>query len=528
MKYFKKNNQIHFLFFFILSLNYTIPIFFFGSPTLFYIDSLDGELVYNEILGKILKGDFDSVKIFLNGEISPLFLRRLLHPYSFFYTLFPLEAAYWLIDILVKLVSYFSFYKLSKNINSNHFLCALVSCLYASSNLPTHEGFGLAIIPYLIYLSLYKKKLKRKHFLVTIFFGINTDLLFGGFAVPSIILVIFLIIDKNQINQFLKIFIVFALSIILANLNMFYIFFADIEFHRSEILRATHSLKGSLLNFLNYLFPIPSKLGYGFLMQLPISLFAIPVIIFSFFSNNKNLKMILIGLILTILFIVVLESKFIGDFINATNLKTISWVYLNKSLILLYCLLLIFFLNRNNLYSKILTFLVILSVLIFQINSSVIPLYKEKILKLENYQNFYTFKGFYSFYDYKKIKAIVKNDRVLSVGLDPMVAVKNNIFVMDGYHSIYPLSYKKKFRKIIKYELEKNIIFKNYFNNWGSRVYTSLYEPIDRENFKLDLTAAKLLGAKYIISKFPLNMSLLQVMVIDCEKNGLCLYKIKN
>ena len=320
--------------------------------------------------------------------------------------------------------------------------------MYASANLPTHEGFGLAIIPYLIYLSLYKKELKRKHFLVTIFFGINTDLLFGGFAVPSIILVIFLIIDKNQIKQFLKIFIIFAFSIILANLNMFYLLLADIEFHRSEILRETHSLKESLLYFFNYLFPVPSKLGYGFLMQLPISLFAIPVIIFSFFSNDKNLKMILVGLILTILFIVVLKSKFIGDFINTTNLKTISWVYLDKSLILLYCLLLIFFLNRNNLYSKILTFLVVLSVLIFQINSSVIPLYKEKILKLDNYQNFYTFKGFYSFYDYKKIKAIVKNNRVLSVGLDPMVAVKNNIFVIDGYHSIYPLSYKKNLEKL--------------------------------------------------------------------------------
>ena len=47
--------------------------------------------------------------------------------------------------------------------------------------------------------------------------------------------------------------------------------------------------------------------------------------------------------------------------------------------------------------------------------------------------------------DYNFIKNIVKNSRVMSVGLDPMVAVMNNIRVIDGYHTIYPLSYKIKF-----------------------------------------------------------------------------------
>ena len=77
MKYFKNNNQIHFLFFFILSLNYTIPIFFFGSPTLFYIDSLDSELVYNEILGKILKGNFDLGKNLFKWRDQPLVFKKI-------------------------------------------------------------------------------------------------------------------------------------------------------------------------------------------------------------------------------------------------------------------------------------------------------------------------------------------------------------------------------------------------------------------------------------------------------------------
>ena len=41
-----------------------------------------------------------------------------------------------------------------------------------------------------------------------------------------------------------------------------------------------------------------------------------------------------------------------------------------------------------------------------------------------------------------KIK-IVKDNRVISIGVDPMVAVYHDMNVMDGYHTIYPLSYKK-------------------------------------------------------------------------------------
>ena len=69
------NKNTHFLFIFILSLNYIIPLLLFGNVTLFYLDALDVEIVNNSILGKILKGNFDSVKIFLNGELNIFYLR---------------------------------------------------------------------------------------------------------------------------------------------------------------------------------------------------------------------------------------------------------------------------------------------------------------------------------------------------------------------------------------------------------------------------------------------------------------------
>ena len=288
MKYFNNNQNIHYFFFFILSLNYLIPLILFGNTTLFYIDSLDSEIVYNKIIGKILKGDFDSVKIFLNGEISPLFLRRIFHPYSLIYSIFNHELAYWTIDILVKLVSYISFFIFSKKISKNIFISAFVSCLYASANLPTHEGFGLAILPYLIYLVLFKETINTKNILIIIFFGLNSDLLFAGFALPGVTVAILLLVDKKKYYHFFKIFTIFSLSLILANANMVFLVIENFEFHRNEMSRNTLNFIESIFYFFENLIKIPTGPSYRFLMTLPFSLFVIPTIIISIFSKKKS------------------------------------------------------------------------------------------------------------------------------------------------------------------------------------------------------------------------------------------------
>jgi len=148
-----KNNNHHLLAIFFLSLKYIFPIIIFGKITIFYIDTLDSEIVYNYILGKIYKGETNAIEYFLAGEIKLIFLRRLFQPFSLFYLL-DKEIAYWIIDILVKITSYISFFILAKKVNKNLFYCSLSACLYASMNFMTIEGFFLAIFPYLIYLIL--------------------------------------------------------------------------------------------------------------------------------------------------------------------------------------------------------------------------------------------------------------------------------------------------------------------------------------------------------------------------------------
>lgn len=66
--------------------------------------------------------------------------------------------------------------------------------------------------------------------------------------------------------------------------------------------------------------------------------------------------------------------------------------------------------------------------------------------------------------------------RIINIGFHPAVSQYNGFYTLDGYLNNYPVEYKHKFRNIIAYELEKNEILKEYFDNWGSRCYTYVAE----------------------------------------------------
>ena len=142
--------------------------------------------------------------------------------------------------------------------------------------------------------------------------------------------------------------------------------------------------------------------------------------------------------------------------------------------------------------------------------------YKENKVNL-NYLTNRTFDNYYKYKEYTYIKDIVKDARVMSVGLDPMIAVMNDIRVIDGYHTIYPLNYKIKFRKIIERVLENDIKLKNYYDNWGSRVY-AFYN--DEKNLMLNFQYAKKLGADYVISKFPIDNNELKIICYKCNDSS--------
>ena len=103
--------------------------------------------------------------------------------------------------------------------------------------------------------------------------------------------------------------------------------------------------------------------------------------------------------------------------------------------------------------------------------------------------------------------------RVASIGLHPAIAQYNGFYTLDTYNNFYPLTYKYEFRKIIRFELEKNPSLKTYFDEWGSRCYIfvdELGKKYDFENSKkvirnlqLDTAAFYDMGGRYIFSAVP-------------------------
>ncbi len=520
----KENKNIIFYFFFlILSLNYIVPYVLFGKITLFYNDSLDHEIVYNSIIGKFYSGDTSSINLFLNGEIKIEFLRRLFHPASIFYVIFNLELAYWLIDIMVKLTSFISVYVLAKKINRNYFISALMASTYASINLPTLEHFGNAILPYIFYLIVYRKNLILKHYLIVVLFGLNSSFVMTFLSSSALILVIIAYAEKNSetLKKILKIFPLFFLAILLANSNLIYTNLSGEVFHRTEFVRSPLGI----LQFISNIFYLPDFKNWNSLYLLPYTIIVVPLIIFSIFKIKE--KSILNLIVLFVFFqsiVFFTTSSFFLDFINNSNtvFKEFTWSRVKGIFPFFYVLLGIHLFKLKIKFKKFLIFCLILSLIVSQINTSVVPFTKKFILKISNYKNIYTFDGYYNYDEYAKIKDIVNDKRVLSIGLDPMVAVMNGIGVIDGYHNLYPLHYKKKFRKIIENELKHNEYRRKYYDNWGSRLYA---EVSDEKNIKINFREAKKIGAYYAISKYPIKSKELSLKLSNLNQN-IYLYEI--
>ena len=195
--------KFHLIFLFILSLYYLIPYFLVGKLIVNPHDLLDSEIVYNHIIGRIYRGDIESINLFLAGEMKWYFLKGILRPLILLYAFFETEAAYWLTDILVKLISYTCFFKLSRRLNCSVFNSALIACLFASFiDAKTLFGLGIATFPYLIYLVIKNKNLNLKHYCVIAFIGLNFDLALHIFLLPILFFVSLILCSEKQKYNF--------------------------------------------------------------------------------------------------------------------------------------------------------------------------------------------------------------------------------------------------------------------------------------------------------------------------------------
>ena len=560
-----KKKYFHILFLFIISLTYFLPLIIFGQVILDPFDNLESVSVYDHVISKIWNGNFISIEHFLAGEIKWYYLEDILYPINILHFFLDDKSFYFTKDIFRRIISYYTFYVLAQQFRVSKFNSSLGAAFFSSIlNITTDIDIAICCVPYIFYIFFKKKSFQIKYFILLALIGLNSSFGVSIFAVTLLIpLVFFLDHQKKKFLPLFLYFITFLISSLITDLHLIYSILLGPEIHRLSFDVNSDSLY-SFYQSLFIIFPYPLG-SYKFLFSLLISIIILFVFFNSLFIKEKRTKY----LVLFIFFVIVLyflstdilpNLIFIGpfSFLQSLNLERLSLI-----MPFLISILFIFYLTNLNNKKFINTFYALTICSIF-ISQFLMPLkemtdnylnesfetntfnkfkinikknnYKESYkIFLENRKNFKwelnldvtnftTYDQYYQFDNYKLIKNIVKDSRTISIGADPMIAVMNDIKVIDGYHTVYPLSYKKDFRKIIEKEINKNDQLKKYYDDWGNRIYAFYNEP---NNLLINFNEAQKLGAEYVISEFMINNDNLKLICKKCNNsNTLFLYKL--
>lgn len=563
--------RLHLIPLFILLSYYLLSLFFFNSIVLVAHDNLEIKPVYNHVISQILKGNFKSYEMFISGEFKWYYLYSIFEPLNLIQLVLNDKQFYFFKEILFKIISYFSFFIFAKKFFKNERLSVYGSLFYTVLINSTYISptLFLPILPYLFYLIAIKSHYNHKHYFIIFLSGLSSSLVFDYLVLISLVLfylfikkIIFTKKTNNYKNLYYFLFL-FSLGTFFTSIPLFLSVMGE-PIHRSLIKASSDG--GFQLLYIEFKSLIDKFLlnNLNDLFYFPILILKIIILSFFLFTKNKLIKLFSIFIILIFLIKIFVLSNFFSTAISIIPfLKGFNFSRISNINFLLYCILLVAIIcnYKNYNFSKYIIYLTIFASICSQIYLPLEEFTKEVIkknikenilieiknnyknrniiniiltLKNKNNYNYDTlnfevstknsFDNYYNFEVYKKIKSIVDKSRVGSIGISPMIAVMSDISVIDGYHNIYPLHYKKKFRKIIEDELNQDSFLKDYFDNWGNRVFL-FYK--NQDNILINFAEAKKLGAEFIISSFPLNNINLEPNCLICgENNNIYLYKI--
>ena len=558
----KINNYIlYFITFYFLFFHQINSLLFLKSLSINYIDSLDGIAVYKKVIANMYQRGFENINIFLNGELEWYNLDGIFRPLIIIYVILDFKEAFFFEIFLYKIFAFYSFYRLSNKFFKLEKLYAIfVSILYAEiviQNSYVPQSILILFYPYIAYLLLKEKKINLKNYLTLIFIGSNSSMVFEFPAICAFF-IFFVLLSKRHLGK--NLFLILGpltISMLIFNAYLFLNFDGTI-YQRSEYTFDQQIYKIFWDTAKGFLYIPPHNLE--FIFKFIFILLQFVLLIFCFF-NKKNVKLFLIYFLIffILIFFIKIFILLFYDYLP-NNIRSIQYIRIQRIQPLV---LLIIFINffKSDLIKKKLKklFLIIFCSSIVSFGGQpfienvfrnlvysnfknqeykniqkqyfnkeyikiVNKIFLQETIEFNAYSKLLNFDNFYKFDEYKSIKQIVKNDVVVSHDLDPMIAVANGIKSADGYFQLYPLSYKKKFRKIIEKELEKSSVLKRYFNEFGSRIYLFSHE---KKNPAFNFLALKDLNIKYIISKHKMHhKSLSLVHTVCCIKNKIFLYKI--
>ena len=529
-------------------------------------------------LFKILK---DNNLFFEHNVIAPFlggidrdFLPSELKIYSLCYLLFRPYLAYHFAYLLRIVISIIGFILCDKYIikSPNINITIMFGFVYALLPYFPHQAIGFSSLP-LLFAVCYKSfmRLDLQRIVMLLCSGFLFDFVFHGMFICGYILLFFIILSfvyrRIHFNSLITLVIV-SISFLITEHRFFgLLLLKRIPLHRIEqVPNYSNSVKQLYLSFVEvFRFGHYHSADMHYLIVYLIVMFAVGYILVDIIiKNNKNLKSTFAiifanPLIIIVLFILIncafyaLDRNSLFRGILTSLVNSFKGFQFSRTLWLnpfLWYFSLFFIFSKvlsNNLgpTNKAKDVIVILLSIYLIIRLFLYPsTYNEIQCNLFKKNSDFTFSEFYSEKLFNLIKHDInydKEDKCLCLGLHPSVAVYNGFYCLDGYYNIYPLETKHNFRKIIAPSLDANgSKYKDYFDNWGNRVYLfcdeidlhiEKNEDCNPVELRIDIDEFRIAGGKYIISRVPilnyeqLKLSLIKKYTDNASPYSIYLYK---
>ena len=571
---------------------FLIPYYILRENAYFMIhDELDDGIFKYVLYAKNFGRNGSFIPEFMGGQnrytitISTfwgIFLYKNLAPYP----------AFALMMTIVVLTGYIGVYLLGKEISENAFASFIAACLF--SYLPFKSMFGLNIVgfPLLIFILINLGKMNRDkywiYYILLIYYAFGTTLAWAGFmsiGFLTIAIIFFAIFDKKfnvSIGNLIVADIILIVVQIFTSWDLIKstIGSAKVVSHREELVLNSYHNLWELFKEMMYIGGSHSECCSKVIaLTAPVLIIGIPILV-HFMSRvqidkvlqiNKKYKLLCIfygANVLNALFtcfycsepIVALRQN-IGGILKTFQANRIYWIMpacwmciLILELGILTDISSVFvteFLFKKMRFVAAFPVAVICAIIFIYARNVYLssPFYHNIRLMVFDTYHVDSWRKYYAEDLYAEIADAIGRDkseyRVVSIGVNPAVALFNGFYTVDGYSTDYPLSYKHDFRKIIENELAENDDIRGYFDNWGNRcfVYTAsignrfdIYRGENNEaEIHINTKELKKMGGDYVFSAVKIKnadeLGLASIsdapFIKDADSYGIWVYEVK-
>lgn len=537
-------------------------------------DQLDGEIFTYIFAAKHWGEGLETYSEMFNG----IRINGLQMPAPIFvllYKIFTPFAALLIMHIIIAIFAFLGMYLLIEKCFHYKMVACVVGIVFAY--LPFYGVYGLSImgIPFLIYgvLLIYEKRKDYLGYFIILFFTISSSLVLVGFAILLNMGIIWLVllIKKNYKK---------SLSILYGMVEMSLIY---IIFNFSLVKQVFGFAQNNFMSNKEaiYVYDVPFWESFKEIFwtgsqhmrsyQKPIVVFSIATILFIFLKKNYNTYKLkkygrmITGLFLYNLIISILCALYaikpvvdwrnqVGGIIKYFQLNRISWItpfvwYFIFAILLLYWFEYLTYIKikkRGKMIVCVFSLLILLGV---SGNLLYHSTFKVNVRQMVNpaTSNSITWEKYYNEELFTEINNYIGKSqeeyRVICLGLCPAMPLYSEFYCLDGYSNNYDLEYKKKFRKIMENELDKNEALRMYYDNWGNRCYL-LSDELGQdffyrkgnskiiENLELNTDVIYEMGGRYLFSAVEIKnyvenkLEFLEYFETEKSTIGIYLYEV--